>query len=46
MCHIIGDHHGSFWGMKIGGGRFYFLNVPPYLARSPEELLLPVELLE
>ncbi len=37
---------GTLWQLRGFSGRFYFLNVPPYVARSAAELLLPSEVVE
>ncbi|NOY80103.1 MAG: DUF4838 domain-containing protein [Kiritimatiellaeota bacterium] len=37
---------GAFWRVRYGRGAVRLLNVPPYFARRPEELLLPPEVVE
>jgi hypothetical protein len=37
---------GKFWKIINGPRGLKFLNIPPYLARSPQELLLPKEVVE
>lgn len=34
---------GKMWHMKINAGARYWMTVPPYFARTPDELLLPRE---
>lgn len=34
---------GAFWRIRYGRGDIRLLTVPPYFARSPQELLLPAE---
>jgi hypothetical protein len=34
---------GAFWTVRYGRGSLQLLTVPPYLARTPAELLLPAE---
>jgi hypothetical protein len=37
---------GKTWSFARGGGKKLLMTVPPYLARHPRELLLPVEVVE
>jgi len=37
---------GTCWRVRYGRGPIRLLNVPPYFARSPEELLLPKEVVD
>jgi len=37
---------GTFWRVRYGRGPIRLLNVPPYFARSPGELLLPREVVD
>jgi hypothetical protein len=34
---------GTFWKLNHVSGKVFLLNVPPYLARTPQELLLPAD---
>jgi hypothetical protein len=34
---------GKLWLLRSNAGTRYFMTVPPYLARTPSELLLPAE---
>lgn len=37
---------GTFWQLRGFSGRFYFMNIPPYIARGATELLLPRDVIE
>jgi hypothetical protein len=37
---------GRFWRVEQARGDLFFLTVPPFIARSPQELLLPKEVVE
>jgi hypothetical protein len=39
-------HGGKLWSVAHVAGRVSLLNVPPYLAASPEQLLLPAKLID
>jgi len=34
---------GRIWKISQAGGSVRFLNIPPFLARIPEELVLPID---
>ena len=40
------DQAGKIWAFESIGGRLSLMTVPPYMARSPQELLLPREVVE
>lgn len=40
------NQDGKVWHMKSNAGARYWMTIPPYFARTPEELLLPREVVE
>jgi len=43
---VPADMDGRLWKLHHVSGRVCLMNVPPYLARSPQELLLPAEVVQ
>lgn len=40
------NQDGKLWYMRVNAGDRYWMTIPPYFARTPEELLLPREVVE
>lgn len=43
---IPSGQDGKLWYMRINAGARYWMTVPPYFARTPQELLLPREVVQ
>lgn len=46
QCPVPEGQDGRVWKLHRVRGAWRLLNVPPYLARQPSELLLPIEVIE